>query len=249
MTLALVYLLCFIIFLFCAAFSLGLTLWYINNESQLDTSIRAKIDEENALMKAGQRLLSPTLSDHVMSIWEVAIFSVIFTISIYILSVHFGIIKDSGKFANNIFGSILSWYLKITTELITDLKFWICVFAFYAVNNLAKVLVSCSIGKKDESPLEWPFSLLAFGIKKSLLLFATTSATFSVIAERFYHDKWSILFIFIVDSTIFIGVLFIPLIDNKGKTYINYIHKPFCAIGRFIAPCIARISRFYGPAK
>jgi ABC-type enterochelin transport system permease subunit len=97
--------------------------------------------------------------------------------------------------------------------------------------------------------LEWPFSLLAFGIKKTLLLFATTSATFSLVAEGFYHNKWSILFVFIIDSAIFISVLFIPLIGIKWQNYINKIHVPVCAIGRFIGPYISRISHIYGPAK
>ena len=249
MTLVWVYLLCFITFLICAALSLGLTVWYINNERHLDTSIRAKVDEENVLIKTVQRLLYPSLSDQVMSIWKAAIFSVIFTISIYILSVHFGVITGGGNFAKNPFGRILHWYLDITTNIGADLIFWVCVFAFYIINNLANVVVRCSIGKKDGSPLEWPFSLLAFGIKKTLLLFATTSATFSILAEAFYHNKSLMFFIFLIDSIIFLGILFIPLLHNRSRNYINNIHKPLCAIGHCIAPSLAWISKMYGTVK
>lgn len=231
MTLILIYFLCFLVFLFTVTLSLSLTIWYINNEDQLDDSSIANKAADIPLIRVVQRLFFQLLSDKVLTIWEVAIFSVIFNIFLYILAVHFGAIKDGYEFENNIFEYAFHWYIEITTSLTTDLIFWGSTFAFLVTNNTTKSIVRCLVGKKDGDLLSLPFSLLSFGVEKALLLFATTSATLSVLAANHYPNKWFIFFVFMIDSVMFLGILFIPLVSNK----IHETTKIYLAI--YVAGC------------
>ncbi|WP_081577019.1 hypothetical protein [Acidithiobacillus thiooxidans] len=94
-----------------------------------------------------------------------------------------------------------------------------------------------------------PFILLSFGVEKALLLFSTTSATLSVLAANHYPNKWFIFFVFMTDSVMFLGILFIPLISNKMHEITKNILSKICSRMRHAFDFLTMVSNLYGPAK
>jgi hypothetical protein len=224
-----------IVFLLTFIISIGITSWYVDHKKPITKLVEAT--EIKQLKKIYSIFISTDPLDEVKSIWKISILSITLSLTILCALTFFGAVDAKGDFSYNIYGEVLSRLLKYTTNIKGEMVFWISLFAFVVANKLSFTFIFCLVGESEFFDFTKTVEILVIGLKKSLLVFSTVTAAFSIYAETFFPAEVSkgiaIYIIFIADSVVFLSLLFIPIAHEKINDLMSGTRVKLC----FLATC------------